>query len=420
MRRRATLDSVTSVGKLVPREPRGEKELSIDLDIQEYMKKLDKAASAPDSSYPSLLWEPLLNDFGDAYLYADLEDSQNVAVRVDPRFTRANIRRIAHHPKTAAQWLASVNLYDAYSEYLIDKYGSLEAAHELLLMGEMHDPPLDVPSRPTMKKCPEARLIKNGIIPCFRMSGITEDTVRDRMMELMELCEDEVDTDGEEPDVDKELQREMSEHEKDLYQDVMAQYRQLDRVNRLMNGTSYSGSGIMSGTDWVSYYYDAMSRGDYNVDRSRGAEDADSLVATMRRLEDERFTPEELKEFIKKLDGKEKPRLYFDGWNVSSREDQSTLELYKALAEVGVDWLGVAGSMGKQSRKVIRAEMEAAGIATQGLTEKEYKKMEKKRRKNVERERRMAASSRSLEEILRSNRIMMNGGTQRLRDSWEE
>lgn len=176
----------------------------------------------------------------------------------------------------------------------------------------------------------------------------------------------------------------------------------------------------MSGTDWVSYYYDAMSRGDYNVDRSRGAEDADSLVATMRRLEDERFTPEELKEFIKKLDGKEKPRLYFDGWNVSSREDQSTLELYKALAEVGVDWLGVAGSMGKQSRKVIRAEMEAAGIATQGLTEKEYKKMEKKRRKNVERERRMAASSRSLEEILRSNRIMMNGGTQRLRDSWEE
>lgn len=394
--------------------------MSNDLDIQEYLKTLDKAASAPDSSYPSLLWEPLLNDFGDAYLYADLEDSQNVAVRVDPRFTRANIRRIAHHPKTAAQWLASVNLYDAYSEYLIDKYGSLESAHELLLMGEMHDPPLDVPSRPTMKKCPDARLIKNGVIPCFRMSGITEEGVQERMTELLELLEDEVSTDGEEPDIEKELQRPLSEKEKELYQDVIEQYKRLDRVNRLMNGTTYSGSGIMSGTDWVSYYYNAMSRGDYNVDRSRGAEDADSLVGAMRRLEDERFTPEELKEFIKKLDGKEKPRLYFDGWGVSSREDQSTLELYKALAEVGVDWLGVAGNMGKQARKVIRAEMEAAGVATQGLTDKEYKKLEKKRKKQIDRERRMASASRSLEEVLRSNRIMMNGGTRRLRDSWED
>ena len=390
------------------------------IDTNEYLKKLDRAASAPDSSFPTLLWDPLLNDFGDAYLYADLEDSQNVAVRVDPRFTRANIRRIAHHPKTAAQWLASVNLYDAYSEYLINKYGSLETAHELLLMGEMHDPPLDVPSRPTMKKCPDARLIKNGIIPCFRMSGITEEKVRERMFELLELDEDEVSTDGEEPDVEKELQRPMTEKEKELYQDVMSQYQQLERVNRLMNGTSYAGSGIMSGTDWVSYYYGAMSRGDYDVNRSRGAEDADSLVASMQRLEDERFTPEELKEFIKKLDGKEKPRLYFDGWSVSSREDQSTLELYKALAEVGVDWLGVAGNMGKQSRKVIRAEMEAAGISTEGLTEKEYKKMEKKRRKENERKQRMSSASRTLEEVLRSNKIMMNGGTSRLRNSWEE
>lgn len=379
-----------------------------------YLDKLDRVARAPDEVFPDILWEPLCTDFeNDRYFFMDLESAGNVAVQVDPRFTYGYIAKIHTKTKDIAQWLDWIDVYDSYIEYLTNKYGSIDIVEDMIEDGSFEEPVLrNFRLRPRLKKGDLADMVKAGIMPSFFAAG--EGDMKNAVERIRYVGDvlDPVDVTGEE-EPDPNYEPEMDDSRKEMISAAIEKLKRMDRMEIFARGTR--GISSILENCWVDHYYGSVAMGTYDTMYSSESQNNFSLVAQMQRdyAEAHMTESERIERERRKQNGQSESSLYFDGATVRRRNDD--YEILSVIAEAtGINLLEkMAGAgMDKKAVKAIRAGMDAAGY-DMPMTEKELKKMQKKRKKQEARMERMMKSDRALSEILRSSRLLMNGGTTR-------
>lgn len=377
-----------------------------------YAAKLEQAAHAMDDAFPQMLFEPLMNDFGDLYFRIDIEDYGQEAVQADPRFTRRNIARMRGSTKRVDKYLEWVALYDDYMDYLVGKYGSYDMAVELEEAGALKDPLPSFNHRPILRRAKARRMLKQGIVPSFAPYGISE---ADCMEYVKKLCDmEEEPAHDEEPDIDWALNHKMSKKERELLQRTTDKYRRMHRREILLNGGSVSGIG--SNMNFIDNYYANVSRGVYDTEFTDHDKIGDSLVAQMARMETRKFRHEG--QIAAEEDEAKGGKIFYDGTCLRDKSKAAELELYQQMVTyLGVDILGTMTSKGvaKSRVKAIRTGMASLGYDP-GLSEKDQKKLRKKQKKLDKHANKALRADQRLAEVLLNNKICVNGGTVRFED----
>lgn len=380
-----------------------------------YEMKLEQAAIAPDSAFPDLLFEPITNDFDDIYFKLDEADYRQNAVREDPRFTQANIRRMSGSTKRIDRYLEWTSLWDDYMDYLTRTYGSVQIAYDMFQAGMLPDPFPRVNHRPMMKG-KLRKMLKSGVVASYTPVTIE---VKDCYKYLHEVCvkdPGESPFEGtEEPDIEWAMAHSKGSKEDQLFlRRALARYRRQRRVEILNSGTA--ANGITSNMDFIDNYYTNMNRGAYDTEWSDRDGAGESLTAGMKRIEDRKYRHlGQVIEDQRRANGESK--YIFDGGYIRDRDKMEVYEIYKAMAQhTGIDIMGtLAHRVSKKRFKAIRTGMQSMGMDT-GLTKKERKKLKKQQEKLERHQGRIDTESRQLADVLLNNKVFMNGGTVRFED----
>ena len=377
-----------------------------------YMAKLEQAASAPDDCFPSMLFDPMMNDFGDIYFKLDASDYGSDAALVDPRFTNQAISRIRGTAKNVAQYLDWVGLWDDYIAYLTEKYGSLEMATELKEAGLINDPIPSINHRPYLKKGKLRRLfVKEGVVPSFMASGVS---LAETVSYMKELCdsipEEEHD---EEPDIEWAKHHKLSKSEKALIARNTDRYRRKHRLEILVGGSAMAG--ISSNTDFIDHYYADMQRGAYDTRFSPGT--APSLAEQFAAMEDKKYWHEgQIISEERRLAGADAP--YYNGSYIKNADVRMKEMFSKYLMEhFGVSLTGIMQNKGAK-RKAIKAQRAIDGELgyEDAMSSKKKKKLKKKQERLEQAIYRSTVSDQRLSDVLINNKVLLNGGVLRFED----
>lgn len=377
-----------------------------------YEAKLEQAANAIDSAFPSMLFEPLTNDFGDLYFKIDVEDYGQEAVRVDPRFTRKNIGRMRGSTKRIDRYLEWSALYDDYMAYISNKYGSLEMAMEMDEAGILKDPLPSFNHPPILRKGKSRRLLKLGIVPSFQPYGIKEDDCFEHLHRICDLEPEE--HYDEEPDIQWALNHKPTKEEREFMQKSTSRYRRMNRKMILLSGSALTG--ISSNTNFIDNYYANVQRGMYDTEFTDSDKTGHSLASQMAKMEDEKYM--HIGQRLARDDASGSARYVYDGAFIKDKEKMHDFEIMKHLQQyLGIDVLGTLASKGvsKSRIKAVRAGMVSVGADT-GLSKKERKKLKKKQKKVLEHQNKVLKADQRLAEVLTNNKISVNGGTVRFED----
>ena len=378
-----------------------------------YEMKLEQASMAPDEAFPDVLFQPITNDFGDLYFKLDEDDYRQSAVKVDPRFTWANISRIRGTTKRIDRYLEWTSLWDDYMDYLKKTYGSVQMAYDMKEAGVLPDPFPNVNHRPMMKKGKLRKLLMDGFIACYTPASISQQDCYEYLKEVCERDPGESKFEGtEEPDVFwAEAHRRGSKKERVFLAQSLARYRRQRRLEILNSGTA--ANGVSANMDFIDNYYTNVDSGQYDTEWTDRDNMGSSISAQMKQMEDRKYMHEG-----QRLDAARKAdtgsRYVYDGGMIRDREKMEVFEIYKYMQKhTGIDVMGtLAGRVGKKRFKAIRSGMQSMGMDV-GLTKKERKKLKKKQKKLDDAQFRIKSESDALSKVLLNNQIFMNGGTTR-------
>lgn len=360
-----------------------------------------------NSAFPDLLFNPIRNDFDDLYFKLDPVDYRQNAVRVDPRFTAANIRKMRGTAKTVYRYLEWTSLWDDYMAYLEDTYGSVEMAYMMYKKGILPDPFPSINHRPVLRKGKLRKLLKSGITISYVPPSISQNTTVKYLKKIADM-EDFDPNEGFEFTVDDQRD---SKDMKELMKKNMDRYRKQRRVEILNNGTAAIGQQI----DFISDYYMNVESGMYDTQWSNHDSSTTSLSAMMKEMENRKWrSPAEIAQEKYNLTH---PRYTYDSHMIRDREKAELAEIYTHLQkDTGIDIMGtLANSISKKAFKAIRSDMAALG-ADMGLTKGERKKLKKKQKKLDRAQNQSMRANQKLSEVLLNNKIFMNGGTIRFED----
>lgn len=376
-----------------------------------YLTKLEEASRAPDSAFPSMLFEPLTNDFGDLYFKLEPGDYKQDAVKVDPRFTAANIRKIRGTAKTIYRYLEWTALWDDYMDYLTATYGSVDIAYQMYEAGTLPDPFPNIMHRPIMRKGKLRKLLRHGELVSYTPPSISMADTMDYFKEVLD--KEEMPKFDEEPDIDWAMDHKPSKGEKEIMDRNAKKYRMKHRLDILISGTA--ANGVRSNADFIDNYYSNVESGVYDTQWTDHDSDGDTFVVEMQKISDARYRHEgQIIEDEQKAQG---GRYIYDSHMIRDREKTELYTIYKHLQEyTGIDVMGsLSDTMSKKSFKAIRTGMRGMGIDL-GLTKKERKKLKKKQKKIDNAQNRTMIADQKLSEILLNNKIFTNGGTVRFED----
>ena len=372
----------------------------VKAEFKEYLKEVLESAESPDRLFPELLFNPICNDFGDIYFTQDPEDYDSEAIRVDPRFTRANLSKIRPKVKRLDRYLESLALYDDYMDYLVQKYGGKSLLQAAIDAGDFPD--FLPQGRPELKKnSPYRRIIKQGIIPSIRPSDIDPVSVFDRAVEIFKAYPTEP-MPGE-PDYDEmvSMNAKMSKHDLKMLRDRNAMIARYNRVQNLYRGGGMGISPVKQGIEFIDHYYANVGATVVNSDLDK--DDDMGLVDKAIQMEDRKYMTEG--QLIEEKMIKSGNRYFQDTMLRDSIKEMEN-QFYIDLAEqVGIDVLGTMGKgMDKSRIKAIRAGIHS--YDAKPMTKKERKKYKKKQRK-LERARvQKNVAHNQLRNILLSNKII--------------
>lgn len=357
---------------------------------------------------------PLFNPFEERYHEMDLDDCHNKAVNVDFRFTRERITRIRASTKRIDQYLEWIDLYEAYCAYLVDTYGSMEIVEALQKEGLFEDPKLTIKHRPYLRKKSQRDMLAAGLVPSFNPTGYRAEDEADwvRM-----VCDDDLpDIAGEEePDIEWALTRKLTKSEEKMLEDSALRYRRNMRLTTLTQGTKTGG--VWGITDWVEGYYGHLARGDYDTSFSLGTTSNLDLVAAMQEISKERWMTDSERIDRERGVSTEKARYFYNG-SVVTRTDQQKEDEKEFIRDLYAHGIDLVQGMKRAGvpRKAIRKMYEELGIQTEGMTEKEIKKLEKQRKKAQRIMDGVSKGNNTLSEVLKTNRLLMGGDTIRFED----
>lgn len=375
-----------------------------------YLAKLEQIADAPDSFFPTLVFAPLENDFGDTYFTVSVEDYKNEAIKADPRFTRARIERIRGTTRRVDRYLEWTALWDDYMQYLEDTYGSYEMAMDLSEHGLLPDPLPNVGRRPELRKGLARRMFARGIVPSFQAYGV-DPTEQIKYLHSVYEHPTPEQSEGEEPDIMWAMHHKPTKAEKKMMARSMQIYRQRTRLETLKSGSSING--IYSNMDFIDHYYANIRKGTFDTTFGPGsipelAEGFDRMTDQLYWHEGQRIVAQERRQSPWEYNGAQITRK-------DENKDQMlfTEHLHKLF---GVKISDI--SRGKISKKAIKAQrsIESELGLSDGLSDKQRKKLKRRQERLAQHRFNAEKQDKKLAEVLLNNKLMLNNGTLRFED----
>lgn len=358
-----------------------------------YEQELEFVKQADDDLFPSFLFNPVFNDFGDNYYGKSIAKNELITM----------VKKLRRRYSNFFDWIDAMEIYDEYMGILADKYGGMRVIKNALKVDAMPEP---VPSEPKLKNTKKNKqYLRSGVVPSRKIDvePLTDDEILAIARQVFPGTTGE---DVTEEDSQKKLPKEMKKRISKM-QEVMA------GRNRKQN--LYRSVGNNSGTDFIVEYLNQAKRGVYDHSGNYKGDDTMSITEIVK--EDERIAntlPELLEDELNNQTTIVNGRLV-------KRKDYEKMEIYKELFGEGIDIIGNFGrSMTKQAVKMVRSQIGD----TEPASKKEMKKIKKRTKKEREMIERRRDSNALLEKTLLGNKFSFeNDGTNlsfRLRDLYKD
>lgn len=343
--------------------------------MSDYEKELEFVKDSDDSLYPDFLFNPLFNDFDDDYYQKSFASDELSAMAKKLRRRYSNF----------FDWVDAMEIYNEYMDKLVEKYGSLKVIKNAMKADVIEEA---VPARPRLKNTKRNRQFsRSGIIPARKVTD--ESLTSEEMLVIArQTFPDMMGEEIEETNPNAKLPKELRKKVKRMQEQLAGKERKRNL---------YRSVGNNSGTDFIVEYLNQAKRGVYDsAGNSGNGYENMSLIDMVEEDERKALIPEEIRE-LEEMD----PTVFQNG-RLIRRSDSIRLDIYKELYSEGIDVIGSLGKrMNKQSVKLIRSHVGA----TEPMTKKEMKKVEKRAKKDRERIERRKDSNRLLEQTLLGNKF---------------
>lgn len=313
-----------------------------------YLEEMQFAADADSELYPDFIWDVVFNEEDTAYYD-----------RISSMSAWEGIRDMRRKYNDPFEYMAALDLYEDYFDYLCEKHGG-----EFIVMAGIDAGTLPdyVPARPKLKpsKSNKQFLRSNGVPVQFLGTpdvGIYK--------EIGDTVFNEVINDGE---------------KLDPYETKIPKYmkKMIERSSREVSGLARIENVYLTNQQSQSYDFivdimESMHRGRYTSD---GVKRDMSIYDIIKEMEEEELLDPDI-EAAKLREGQ---HTYKNGRYVSL-EDEDKIKILKDMYAMGIDLIGGSG---KGSRIVKLARKEVGYDNTAYMTKKErkqYKKRAKKEKK---------------------------------------
>lgn len=358
-----------------------------------YEDELTIVKEADDSLFPSFLFNPLFNDFGDDYYKKSMANDD----------LTTSVKKLRRRYSNFFDYMDALEIYNEYMDSLIEKYGGMKVIKNSLKVDAMPDP---VPAKPKLKNNRKNRqFLRSGIVPSrqINVNPIMDD-------EILAIARQAF------PGTTGESVTEEANHEKmpkDLAKRISRMQETLAGRNRKQN--LYRSVGNNAGTDFIVEYLNQAKRGVYDHNGKYTGEDKMSISDIVKEQDRiENTIPELLEDELANQTEIVNGRLV-------RRKDYEKIQIYKELFGEGIDVIGNFGkSMSKQAVKMVRSQIGD----TEPASKKELKKIKKRAKKDREIINRRKDSDRLLEKTLLGNKFSFetegNNLSFRLRDIYRD
>lgn len=383
-------------------------------EYNDYLQEVLESSNAPDNLFPELLFNPICNNFGDIYFTQDPKDYGSDAVKVDPRFTVANLNKIRPKVKRIEKYLETVALYDDYMDYLVSKYGGSSIFNACYEAGDVTEfVPLE---RPQLKRnSPYRKLLKCGIIPSIRTLSVDTVGVYDRAFEICQLYKDTPEPGEPDYDIDKAMDVKLSKSDLKMMRERNVM---ITRYNRIQNLYKH-GSGISpvrEGIDFIDHYYGNMGATVLKSGQELNDIEEGGLVDRAQRMEDRKYLTEGqlIEEGMMKSGNR-----FYQGFQIEDSMEKMKEQFIMDIAETyGIDAIETFGK--NMSKRTVKAATSKFGERYANMSPKKIRKMKKKEEKIRKAQNKKLEAHDQLRNILMNNKIISDtrkrGYTVRFKD----
>ncbi|MCM1214140.1 MAG: hypothetical protein NC548_06420 [Lachnospiraceae bacterium] len=324
---------------------------------EEAQEAIKEASSVSPDSIPAFIWEPMINEFDDGIPYVALGMNQQNPV----------VGRVANMLKkydSYYDYIDALEVWYEYYDYICAQFGSFES-----FAYAMHEGLTTLPMRvmPQLKKKSKNRALAKCNVAISRI--IPEDMADVEtiayILEGMEPNYEEVEVDFMESDSDWEK----------VNRPII---RALEQQQRVQNARRYSTVQADPQRDALMQFLRTQTSETFGGIHQEG-----SLMDEVEAMHEFDF---EIPDLIEDALYGSLPNggraIHLDGrlGMYTKKDTEEMMELYKAMAEAGFDVQDVIASSGmsKQSQKLIQNQI---GTLTGQYSDKELKKLAKKRKK---------------------------------------
>ena len=359
---------------------------------QKLTELLGNFKNIPNEDIKEFVMKPRLNKLSDEKMDSYLQYRTN---EDDPRLKEIRTNR----KKETDYWRYryKLDLYNSYMEDLVEKYGSLEMVLDMDETGTLDE---FVPVMPKLKMNKRNRMImKLGILPPVKGCEFNAHAF---IQDLPPVKKEDLDKIPDYPD----LNPQMSDDEKEIFEEACNKMIVNDRISRLKSG----GNFMSSDTNFIAEY--AMRR----LGRSKKEEDF-NVFNELRKAEDLESTPDIILAERERLKA---GRLQFNGSVYVDSQSNEEVEFYSSLVSCGYSPresdMMISGdtmkNISKSALKVIRNSIGTDAMSEMNsfkkMSKKESKRLKKERKRALKEQARYTGSSGSISSLISANRFNMS------------
>lgn len=360
-----------------------------NVDTREYYKELkremeetyDLCVNAPNDRFPSFLFEPLVNEF-------DNDNYRERAVYEDSDLSR-RVKMLRRKYNNIYDYYDAMNVYREYKAYLTDKYGDWKIAKNGILDGVLPD---FLPMKPKLKNNKKNRiLLESKELPSRKDDEIAisyydiDDTVNKMFPQNGDSIDDTV---VDKLKTNKKLQKAINKE-------------MGNRQKKYRKANIYASSGQSDALDAIIDFMN--NRGNLSSYDSNGKHrEIDSVSGYVKELHEDDFISQELLEA--RENAEYNSRTYIKNGSLHNAEYENQMNILETLMKNGFDVTDIASrSMDKRAVRMLKRK--TSGNSDKPLSRKEIRKMNKKRRKEYQKNLKRMEKEAALTNTLLKNKI---------------
>ena len=343
-----------------------------------YIDELQFVVDSTNDIFPEFLFNPLFNEF-------EGEDYYSLGATVDLRVIEA--QKIRRKYRNYFDYVAALESYNEYMNFLIDKYGSLSIIKNSVKVGLFED---FIPPKPKLKTNSQNKeFLRSKIVPSRQINmEFDSSTVREIADSLYPITKSELSNINE----DDRFKKPNKKFKKTIKR-ALEKISGIDRQNNL-----YRSNSVGNGVDFIIDYMNQANKGFYD---DKGKHKEYSITEILKEEERRKGIPYEILDYEETANTS-----IIVGDRLSSRKEQQRIDIMTDLLKLGINLLDGSKNMDKRVVKMIKRSAGYDDLNDPALMSKkelkQYKKRQKKERVDLDRRK---DNDRILTQTLLNNRF---------------